>query len=208
MTVRAAELVASAAGPEGFPAAGLPEVALLGRSNVGKSSLLNRLTGRRRLARTSATPGKTRLLHFFRVERRGGALLLVDFPGYGWARVSRAERAQWRRLVEGYLAGRKPLRAAVLLQDVRRDLSDDEFDLLAWLAEREIPALVAVTKVDKLKRMARAERLRALARDLEPRGVAMLATSAQTGEGVAALWSALDALVRDAASHASRGSRS
>src|SRR5262245_55525288 len=160
----AAERVASASGPEGFPRAGLPELALLGRSNVGKSSLLNRLVGRRKLAFASSKPGTTRLIHFYRLERRGGPLQLADLPGYGYARVSKAERARWRGLAEGYLDGRRALRACLLLQDLRRDVADDELDLLAWLAERRVPALVALTKSDQLAAGARARRAAELAR--------------------------------------------
>lgn len=199
MRVVAAELAASAARAEGLPREGLPELAFLGRSNVGKSSLLNRLAGRRRLARTSTTPGKTRLLHFYRLRRVGAGsaseLLLVDLPGYGWAQVSRAERRRWRALVEGYLGGRAPLRAAVLLQDLRRDVSGDELDLVAWLGERGIPLVVALTKCDKLKPRRRAERVRAqtAAFGLPPERV--VATSASTGLGIHELWRALDPLL-------------
>ena len=193
--MRGAELLTSAAARSGFPSDGLPEIALLGRSNVGKSSLLNRMVGRKKLARTSRTPGKTRLVNFFRVERTELALLLVDLPGYGYARVSRAERRQWRVLVEGYLDGRSVLRGAVLLQDIRRDPSQDETDLLAWLAEHEIPTVVALTKVDKLKPMRRAERVRRLSEAFDLPGDRVLATSAQTGTGIDALWRAIDALV-------------
>jgi GTP-binding protein len=143
-----AEPLASASRPEQYPRPGAPEVAFLGRSNVGKSSLLNRLAGRRGLARTSATPGKTRKLHWYRVRRSGAELWLVDLPGYGWARVSRQERRSWQRLVESYLEDRPTLRVAALLQDLRRDLGEDETLLLAWLAEREIPVLLVLTKVD------------------------------------------------------------
>jgi GTP-binding protein len=192
MKVRAAERVASAAGAEGFPRAGLPEVAILGRSNVGKSSLLNRLVGRRKLAFASSKPGTTRLLHFYRVERAGRTLLLVDLPGYGFARVARSERAAWRALIEGYLDGRRPLRACVLLQDVRRDVSDDELDLLAWLAERRIPARVALTKCDKLGAAVRRAREAAATEAFALPPGCVVATSAHTGEGVAELWRAID----------------
>jgi GTP-binding protein len=187
------ERIASAAGPEGFPRAGLPEVAILGRSNVGKSSLLNRLAARRGLAFASGKPGTTRLLHFYRVERRSGPLLLVDLPGYGFAKVARTQRAQWRRLIESYLEGRAPLRACVLLQDLRRDVSEDETLLLAWLAERGIPAVVALTKCDKLAPARRAERAAVLARTFDVPPARVVATSASSGLGVAALWSAIEA---------------
>jgi len=195
MKVVAAEHVAAAAGQDGLPPPGPPEIAFLGRSNVGKSSLLNALAGRRGLARVSSTPGKTRLLHFYRLECQQGAarrpLVLVDLPGYGWARVSQEERKSWQALVEGYLAGREPLRAAVLLQDLRRDVSRDELDLLAWLAERHIPVLVALTKCDKLSLGPRTARARELARALGPSPERVLAISASRGLGVTELWRAI-----------------
>jgi len=195
--IRDARFVVTAVAKAGFPSEGVPEVAFLGRSNAGKSSLLNALAGRRELARTSGTPGKTRALHFFRIERldaedRVHALLFVDLPGYGFARVAKSERATWRKLVESYLDGRVPLRAAVLIQDIRRDASDDELDLIAWLAERGVPVLVALTKADKLTRSALAARVRALqaAYHLDERRV--FATSTRTKAGVDALWAAID----------------
>ena len=191
MKATRAELEASAAGPEGFPKERLPEVALLGRSNVGKSTLLNRMVGRRRLAHTSRTPGKTRLVHFYRVERAGRRLRLVDLPGYGFARVSRAERATWRSLVEGYLGARPELRVAVLLQDARRDASEDEELLLAWLAERGVPYLLALTKIDALGAARRAARARELSDALGVPAERTIATSGATGEGIDALWRAL-----------------
>jgi GTP-binding protein len=144
-----------------LPESGLPEIAFLGRSNVGKSSLLNALARRKKLARTSGTPGKTREIVLFRLETDVGALAFVDLPGYGFAQVSRRERAGWQRLVEDYLAKREALRLAILLQDLRRDWSEDESLLLAWLAEQNVPGRIALTKVDKLKPMKRKERIRA-----------------------------------------------
>lgn len=200
MRIRDARIVATAVGPAGFPTEGLPEVAFLGRSNAGKSSLLNALSGRRELARVSGTPGKTRALHFFYVERlddqdRVRTLLFVDLPGYGFARVAKSERAAWQRLVESYLSGRAPLRAAVLIQDIRRDVSDDERDLVAWLAERGVPVLVALAKSDKLKAGARGSRLRALRAEYGLDEARVFATSVPKKLGVDALWAAIDAFV-------------
>ncbi len=200
MRIRDARIVATAVAPAGFPTEGLPEVAFLGRSNAGKSSLLNALSGRRELARVSGTPGKTRALHFFHVERLDDddcvrTLLFVDLPGYGFARVAKSERAAWQRLVESYLTGRAPLRAAVLIQDIRRDVSDDERDLVEWLAERGVPVLVALAKSDKLKPGARGLRLRALRAQYGLDEARVFATSAPTKLGVAALWAAIDAFV-------------
>jgi GTP-binding protein len=196
MTVTRAELETSAAARAGFPRDGLPEIAFVGRSNAGKSSLLNALAGRRALARTSATPGKTRLVNFFRVERRERPpLLLVDLPGYGWARVAKRERAAWQRLIEGYLEGRAPLRAVLLLLDARRDPGDDERDFLPWLAERGVAVRLVVTKLDKLRAAERESRLRAIAGELAVPREQLLLTSAETRDGVDALWSEIDALV-------------
>jgi GTP-binding protein len=193
-----AQLLTTAAAPDGFPREGIPEIAFLGRSNVGKSSLLNALVGRRALARTSATPGKTRLAHFFLVERDTTVrarrrVLFVDLPGYGWAKVAKTERAAWQKLVEGYLDGRAPLRLAILLHDLRRDPGDEELDLLAWLAQRDVPALVAITKSDKLAPMRRAERVKQLAAAYGVATDAVVATSAQKKDGIDAVWRAIDA---------------
>jgi GTP-binding protein len=198
MQIVRAEFVTSAASKSGFPAEGFPEVAFVGRSNVGKSSLLNRLAGRRALAKTSATPGKTRLVNFFRIERRAGApLLFVDLPGYGWARVAKSERAAWQRLIETYLSARGPLRGVLLLLDARRDPGDDERDLLPWLAAAGVPVRLVVTKLDKLRASERGARLAAIAKALGAEPGALLAASAQTGEGIADLWRAIDALVAE-----------
>jgi GTP-binding protein len=183
-----ADLLISCAKARDFPDTPLPEVAFLGRSNVGKSSLLNKLVGRKKLARTSSTPGKTRLIHFFEIATGKRELLLVDLPGYGWAKVSRKERESWGKMVEGYLEGREPLRAAILLQDLRRDFSEDETLLLEWLSEREIPSIVALTKVDKLKPMRRKARIAALKKQLGTLPCPIVATSSASGIGMDDLW--------------------
>jgi GTP-binding protein len=191
--VLGAEWFAAAASAAQFPPGDLPEVAFLGRSNVGKSSLINRLVQRRQLARTSGTPGKTRLVHWYEVRRSDDSLRFVDLPGYGYARVSRVERAKWRVLVESYLDRREALRCAVLLQDLRRDLSEDEDLLIAWLRERRIPVLMALTKVDKLKQMRRRNRVDGIRRDTDLADDCIIVTSAEKGLGIDELWRAIDA---------------
>ena len=195
MRVLKAERVASAAQADQFPAPSLPEVAFLGRSNVGKSSLINRLVARRSLALTSSTPGKTRLLHWYHVERPGREVLFVDLPGYGYAKVSKEERKRWKGFIESYLDARSTLRVAVLLQDLRRDFSDDESSLIAWLAERDVPVIVALTKTDKLKPMRRAARVRVLRKSIGAAPASVLVTSGQTGDGVPELWREIDTLI-------------
>jgi GTP-binding protein len=191
MRVDRAEILTSCASPGDFPPPGPPEVAFLGRSNVGKSSLLNKLVRRKKLARTSSTPGKTRLIHFFTIEGTGPDLRMADLPGYGYAKVSRTERKSWQVLIESYLSNRTPLRAAVLLQDVRRDVTEDETKLIDWLTERGIACLVAITKTDKLKPMRRAKRIREIKAQLELPKECVIATSAQTGDGMPDLWRAI-----------------
>lgn len=191
MKVRRAELFISCPRASELPESALPEVAFLGRSNVGKSSLLNALVQRKQLARTSSTPGKTRMIHFFRVEIDGIELMLVDLPGYGFAKVSKRERASWQELVEGYLKNREQLRLAILLQDLRRDVSDDETLLLEWLAERDVPSLLVLTKTDKLKTMRRKQRISAMRRDLGVDGPPLLPTSSPSKQGLPELWRAI-----------------
>lgn len=188
MKIFEAELIASAPSIAKLPPSGLPEIAFLGRSNVGKSSLLNALARRKKLARTSSTPGKTRDLVLFRVRTDRGEIGLVDLPGYGWAKVSRKERASWQRLAEGYLAKREELRLAFVLQDLRRSWSEDESLLLDWLAEREVPGRIVLTKTDKLKLMKRKERVRALRKEIGDGFGNPIATSSQKGEGLDVVW--------------------
>lgn len=179
------ELAFDTGGPREFPADGLPEVAVLGRSNVGKSTLINTLVGRRNLARTSSTPGKTRRIYFYRVE---SASYLVDLPGFGYASVGRAERDSWRPMVESYLRGdRAELRGAIVLIDLRRGPRDEEYSLLEWLASEQIDTRVAWTKSDKLKRGEVARQAEAYARDAGLPAQNAAAVSAKTGAGVGAV---------------------
>lgn len=145
--ITTAEFVISAASPAQFPGGMLPEVAFVGRSNVGKSSLLNTLVGRRKLAKTSATPGKTRQINFFRINDEAH---FADLPGYGYARVSKTEREQWQRLIEGYLLERKQLRTVFALTDIRHDPTKLDTSLYAWLESIGRRFLIVLTKHDKV----------------------------------------------------------
>lgn len=170
----------------------LPEVAFAGRSNVGKSSLLNRLVRRKRFARVSNTPGRTREINFFVVNRR---FVLVDLPGYGYARISKSQRAEWRPLIEGYLRKSQELRGIVQLLDVRHDPTADDRQMLAFLADLGVPTLFALTKIDKLTPARRAERVRAIVEELQASEDQVIPFSAVTGEGRDELAAAVAALV-------------
>jgi len=191
MKARSAHFVTSAAEPAQFPPSSLPEVAIAGRSNVGKSSVINALTGHGGLARTSRTPGRTRLVNWFHVgPPKGDAIHLVDLPGYGYAEVPRAMRDSWRPLIEAFLTDRDALRVVVLLIDIRRGAQDEELDFAAWLAERGTPTIVCLTKADKVPKNKRRpialEVKKQLGLRREP-----VTVSVQDGEGVDDLWRAV-----------------
>jgi GTP-binding protein len=189
--IRGARFVTSAADPSGFPAPTLPEVAIAGRSNVGKSSLINALVGKDGLARTSRTPGRTRLLNWFAVDDQP-AFHLVDLPGYGYAAVNRETRAAWLPLIEGYLADRPVLRAVVLLVDARRGPEDEEADFVAWLADRPVTTIIALTKADKLSKNQRLPAAAAARKALGLRRDPVL-VSATSNDGLDDLWRAIRA---------------
>jgi GTP-binding protein len=200
-----AQYVAGAVDTGSLPAPTLVEVAFAGRSNVGKSSLLNAMMQRRALARTSNTPGCTRQLNVFEVRCADGlAIRLVDLPGYGWARRSKAERQAWQGMIEGYLRRRAALRAVVVLVDVRRGIEDEERQLLEFLDEpREVsgairlPAMIVATKIDKVgsARTQALEKVRRSARGLGEAGAKVIGFSAVTGDGREELWRRIRASV-------------
>lgn len=184
-----ASFVVSATGLGGAPPAGPPEIAVAGRSNVGKSSLFNAFAGQRGLARVSKTPGRTQLLNFFDVKLRhpthgDRALRWVDLPGYGFARATRSIREGFGPMIESYLDGRETLRALVLLVDARRLPKEEELNLVAFMSRRQIPTLLCATKVDKLSRSERGLVARGIAKPfgIDPRDV--LLTSSSSGEGL------------------------
>jgi GTP-binding protein len=170
----------------------LPEVAFAGRSNVGKSSLLNRLVHRKKLARVSNTPGRTREVNFFKVN---DTFVLVDLPGYGYARVSKEKRAEWRPLIEGYLRTSPTLRGIVQLLDARHEPTGDDRGMLDFLAELGVPTIVTVTKTDKLTTKERARRVADLSAALGLDADQVIAFSAVTGEGRDELAEAIDELL-------------
>ncbi|MDQ8164144.1 MAG: ribosome biogenesis GTP-binding protein YihA/YsxC [Gemmatimonadota bacterium] len=181
LVVRSLEFLGGMADPLGWrPPPELPEVAFAGRSNVGKSSLLNTLVGRRKLARVSNTPGRTREVNFFKVN---DAFVLADLPGYGYARASKELRAAWRPLIEGYLERSPMLRGVVLLIDARHDPSPDDFAMREYLGDLGAPTLIALTKMDKLSTKEAAGRTQALARRFGVDEDQVVATSANTGRG-------------------------
>jgi GTP-binding protein len=193
LVVRTLEFLGGMAEAGGWrPPPSLPEVAFAGRSNVGKSSLINALVHRRKFARVSNTPGRTREINFFRVNDQ---FVLADLPGYGYARISKEKRAAWRPLIEGYLKGSNALRGVVQLLDARRTPSEDDLQMLEFLAHRGTPTLVIATKVDKLRKSEREKRLTDLALEAGVDSDQLIPFSAETGEGRNELAEAIVGLV-------------
>ena len=193
LVIRNVEFIGGMAEKHGWrPDSALPEIAFAGRSNVGKSSLLNTLVRRKAFARVSRTPGRTREINFFRVNN---GFVLVDLPGYGYARISKEKKAEWRPLIESYLRRTTQLRGIVLLLDIRRDPSEDDRDMLDFLAETEVPTIVALTKTDKLSKSAARERVAEIARVLALDSEQVIPFSSSSGEGRTELLEAITDLV-------------
>ncbi|HEX5970924.1 MAG TPA: ribosome biogenesis GTP-binding protein YihA/YsxC [Gemmatimonadaceae bacterium] len=195
LVIRSLEFIGPMATVDGWrPQNELPEVAFAGRSNVGKSSLLNRLVRRKAFARVSNTPGRTREINFFKVNDQ---FVLADLPGYGYARISKERKAEWRPLIEGYLRRSAALRGVVQLLDVRHDPTEDDRQMLDFLAELETPTVVVLTKIDKLSAGAAAKRLREIGELLHLDADQMIPFSAVTGAGRDELAEALVSLVEE-----------
>jgi GTP-binding protein len=189
MRIRTAEFIKSATRPSEYPRGNFPEVAFAGKSNVGKSSLINALLNRKNLAKTSSSPGRTQSINFFRVN---GKISFVDLPGYGYARVPLALRRAWKPMVESYLQIRKELRLVVVILDARREVSPEDMDLMDWLDHHRIPFLLVLTKADKLSSLDRARKRRSLQENPPFAGTEVLFFSALTGEGKAELWKKIE----------------
>ena len=173
-----------------YPPPDMPEVAFAGKSNVGKSSLINVLVNRKKLARTSSTPGRTQALNFFNI---GEKLCLVDLPGYGFARVPPKVKASWGKMVESYLKFRNNLKAVIVIIDIRRKISDEDKNLIAWLYEYDKKLIPVFTKVDKLNRKERQARTKELKKELSLiSDEKPILFSAQTREGKDEIWKRID----------------
>ena len=194
MLIKSAEFIKSGTSPAHYPEATCPEIAFAGRSNVGKSSLINALLNRRGLVRTSSTPGRTQLLNFFLVN---GNLGLVDLPGYGFAQVPMAVRRAWGPMVRTYLEQRRNLRAVVLLFDVRRVPRDEDLQLLDWLEEFAVPTIPVITKIDKVSRSRRAGQVAPILAETGLPQDAFTLFSAKTREGREEVWQRIEAALEE-----------
>jgi GTP-binding protein len=193
LVIRKLEFIGGMASAGGWrPESELPEIAFAGRSNVGKSSLLNRLVRRKSFARVSRTPGRTREINFFRVN---SSFVLADLPGYGYARISKEKKADWKPLIEGYLRGTKTLVGVVQLLDIRREPSDDDIAMIDYLAELELPTIVVLTKADKLSRLGAEERASEIMKNLSLEKDQTILFSSTTGQGRTELAEAVASLV-------------
>ncbi len=178
-----------------YPPPDMPEVAFAGKSNVGKSSLINVLVNRKKLARTSSTPGRTQALNFFNI---GEKLCLVDLPGYGFARVPLPVKASWGKMIESYLKFRDNLKAVIVIMDIRRKISDEDKNLINWLYEYDKKLIPVFTKVDKLNRKERQARTKELKNDLSLiSDEKPILFSAQTREGKDEVWKRIDSFIID-----------
>ena len=192
MKITSAEFITSATKPSQYPPTAMPEIAFAGRSNVGKSSLINTLVNRKHLVKTSSTPGRTQLINFFDINQRMG---FVDLPGYGYAKVPVAVRKKWGPMIETYLSGRETLRGVVVIMDIRRIPRQEELNLLGWLNHYAIAGILVLTKTDKLSKNKQAKQHHLIARALERPKNDFILFSAKTRRGRDTIWNAILSLI-------------
>lgn len=193
MIIKKAEIEAVAVSPSQYPTGDFPEVALAGRSNVGKSSLINKMVNRKALARTSSTPGKTRTINFYNVN---DMIYFVDLPGYGYAKVSKEEKAKWGNIIEEYLNERENLRLAILLVDSRHEPTKDDVMMFQWIKATKKRVVVVATKTDKLTKNQLSKNMYVIKKTLSMKEDDRLVFfSAQTGAGRDELWSVIKSLI-------------
>lgn len=189
MMIKQAEFVTSVMHLKQLPEESLPEIALAGRSNVGKSSLINRMLNRKAIAKTSATPGKTQMLNYYRIN---DAIFFVDFPGYGYAKVSKTQRRHWGGIIEKYLLERKALKLILQLIDVRHPPTKDDIAMFEWLMHYGLPICIVATKADKLPRSKVQQHLKVIRETLSmPGDMPLILFSSETGHGRDALWTCI-----------------
>ena len=193
MKINTAEFVKSAVKPVDYPELGLPEIAFVGRSNVGKSSLINRLLNRKALAKTSSTPGKTRLINYFLIN---GDMVFVDLPGYGYAKVSKSERESLGKMVEKYLSTSKELKMVAVLQDIRREQTAMDRTMIDLIRHYGIPVLLIYTKSDKFSNNQRMKRLKQLGNSLTPIDFGPIPFSSSTGAGREKVWELINEVIK------------
>lgn len=195
MKVNQAEFVISAVGPNQYPDDALPEIALAGRSNVGKSSLINRMINRKNLARTSSTPGKTQHLNYYRINEE---LYFVDFPGYGYAKVSKTQRQAWGGMIERYLLERETLKLVMLIIDLRHPPSKDDELMYDWLKHHDLPVCVVATKADKIPKSRWQKHMKIIREALVMRaGDELMLFSSEAGLGRDELWEKINSFIED-----------
>lgn len=193
MIIKKAEIEVVAVAPSGYPSTDYPEIALAGRSNVGKSSLINTLVNRKALARTSGTPGKTRTINFFNIN---DLMYFVDLPGYGYAAVSKSEKEKWGHMIERYLSERKQLKLVVLLVDSRHEPTADDKLMYSWMKSTGLPLLVIATKSDKLSKNQVAKNIRIIRQELGMCSEDMLIPfSSETRIGKDEIWGIIDNII-------------
>jgi GTP-binding protein len=195
MDINAAAFVTSMDRYRDYPGIGLPEVAVAGKSNVGKSSMINCLCRRNKLAKTSGEPGKTRLLNVFDID---GRLRLIDLPGYGFAKVNKAEKLKWAEMLDGYFTDTVTLRRVLHLVDIRHEPTADDRDMMAFLRAADLPFTVLATKADKVSRGARARHIATICRILQVQPWEVIPWSSEDGTGRDTLLAMLEALLADA----------
>lgn len=192
MIIKSAEFVTSAVKPSQYPPAALPEIAFAGRSNVGKSSLINTLVNRKRLVKTSSTPGRTQLVNFFNINEE---FSFVDIPGYGYAKVPASVKKKWGPMIETYITTRKTLKGVVLIMDIRRIPRLEEMNMLDWLNHHDIPSVPVLTKSDKLSKTRQQKQLREIANTLSADKDNLILFSAKSRQGKDEVWGAVKKLI-------------
>ena len=192
MIIKSAEFIKSAVKPDQYPDAVLPEFAFTGRSNVGKSSLINTLVNRKRLVKTSATPGRTQLINFFLINK---TFSFVDLPGYGYAKVPASVRKKWGPMIETYLSTRKTLKGVALIMDVRRVPSIQDLNFIEWLYYYNIPGILILTKADKLSKTKRLTQKATIAKALSVDKDELILFSAKSRLGKDVVWDAIEGLI-------------